>query len=186
MELRDRRVRRTQKLLMDALLALSLEKGFDRVTIRDITERADIAYSTFFRHYSDTDSLLEAMIGEEIETLLQLIGDPKSRSPREIGVLLFEHVKANEAFYRVVLSGSGSNAVLVSVQQRLQTRIGEHYLQSTVFPREIVVQHLVAAIITLIRWWLNSGQTLPVSEMARIYADLIVIPTERAAFQPHL
>ena len=44
----DRRIKRTQKLLQEALIELTLEKGFDDVTIRDITERADVGYTTFF------------------------------------------------------------------------------------------------------------------------------------------
>ena len=50
MDTQDRRVRRTQNLLAKALIALTLEKGYEAVTIRDITQRADVAYATFFRH----------------------------------------------------------------------------------------------------------------------------------------
>jgi AcrR family transcriptional regulator len=50
MDTHDRRVKRTQSALAKALIALTLEKGYDAVTIRDITERADIGYATFFRH----------------------------------------------------------------------------------------------------------------------------------------
>jgi AcrR family transcriptional regulator len=40
--IQDRRIRRTQHLLAQALIALTLEKGYEAVTIRDLTERADI------------------------------------------------------------------------------------------------------------------------------------------------
>ena len=43
MHTQDRRVKRTQKLLAQALIALTLEKGYEAVTIRDITQRADEA-----------------------------------------------------------------------------------------------------------------------------------------------
>ena len=46
----DRRVTRTRKLLTEALISLSLEKGYEAVTIRDITDRAGVGYATFFRH----------------------------------------------------------------------------------------------------------------------------------------
>jgi len=36
----DRRIRRTHKLLVDALVSLALRDGYDAVTIRDITEYA--------------------------------------------------------------------------------------------------------------------------------------------------
>ncbi len=58
MESQDRRIKRTQQLLAKALIALTLEKGYEVVTIRDITEWADVGYATFFRHYYSKDALL--------------------------------------------------------------------------------------------------------------------------------
>lgn len=40
MDMQDRRVKRTQKALARALIALTLEKGYEAITIRDITDRA--------------------------------------------------------------------------------------------------------------------------------------------------
>ena len=64
MEKIDRRVRRTYKLLGDALISLILEKGYEDITIKDITERADVAYVTFFRHYKTIDDLLQQRLDE--------------------------------------------------------------------------------------------------------------------------
>ena len=56
----DRRVRRTQKLLKESLVQLMSEKAFKDITIKDITERADLNRGTFYLHYSDTYDLLTA------------------------------------------------------------------------------------------------------------------------------
>jgi AcrR family transcriptional regulator len=73
MEVQDRRVRRTQHLLARALIALTLEKGYEAVTIRDITERADIGYATFFRHYHDKDELLKDVLDVVLTDLIDLL-----------------------------------------------------------------------------------------------------------------
>ncbi|HEY7418111.1 MAG TPA: TetR/AcrR family transcriptional regulator, partial [Ktedonobacteraceae bacterium] len=73
MEIQDRRVRRTQQLLAKALIALTLEKGYEAVTIRDITERADIGYATFFRHYHDKDELLRGVLDVVLTELTDLL-----------------------------------------------------------------------------------------------------------------
>ncbi len=44
------RVRRTRKLLRNALISLTMEKGFAAVTVRDITERAMVNRGTFYHH----------------------------------------------------------------------------------------------------------------------------------------
>ncbi|WP_280254574.1 TetR/AcrR family transcriptional regulator [Nocardia abscessus] len=54
----DRRVRRTRALLHRALIELMVERAYDRITVRDILERADVGRSTFYAHYRDKDDLL--------------------------------------------------------------------------------------------------------------------------------
>ena len=54
----DRRVRRTRRALRDALLELTLERGWDEVNVLDVCERADVARSTFYTHFADKEELL--------------------------------------------------------------------------------------------------------------------------------
>ncbi len=60
----DLRVRRTRKLLQQAFIELTVEKGFAALTVRDITERAMVNRSTFYRHYLDKYDLLEEYLNE--------------------------------------------------------------------------------------------------------------------------
>src|SRR4029453_18388205 len=54
----DRRGRRTRELLRRALLSLVQEQGYERITVQDILDRADVGRSTFYAHYRDKDDLL--------------------------------------------------------------------------------------------------------------------------------
>lgn len=54
----DPRVLRTRKLIQDAFIELANEKGFDAVSVKDITERATINRATFYAHYEDKFALL--------------------------------------------------------------------------------------------------------------------------------
>ena len=60
----DRRVARTQKVLEETLIVLILEKGYDKVSVREICERADVGRTTFYAHYLDKDDLLEKTFEE--------------------------------------------------------------------------------------------------------------------------
>ena len=103
----DRRVRRTQRLLSDALLALIVEKGIDAITIKDITDRADVAYMTFFRHYKDKDALLLQRLDEELATLRTGAGAAAQAmeadgAERAKGQLIFQYAQKNEARMEIV------------------------------------------------------------------------------------
>lgn len=70
----DLRVRRTRKLLQQAFIECTIEKGFAALTVRDITERAMVNRSTFYRHYLDKYDLLEQYLNE----MYALDSEPKS------------------------------------------------------------------------------------------------------------
>ena len=54
---KDRRTERTRRLLQEALAELADERGYDAVTIADITERANVGRTTFYLHYHSKDDL---------------------------------------------------------------------------------------------------------------------------------
>ncbi len=68
----DRRVSRTRRQLRNALMALILERGYNAVTIEDITERADLGRTTFYLHFRDKEELL-------VESLEEIAADLKSQ-----------------------------------------------------------------------------------------------------------
>lgn len=75
MKLEDKRVRRTKKLLREALTALMQEKDFKDITVTDLVERADINRGTFYVYYRDVYDLREKIEDEMIEDCREMIGD---------------------------------------------------------------------------------------------------------------
>ena len=106
METQDRRIRRTQNSLARALIEVTLEKGYEAVTVRDITDRADVGYATFYRHYQDKDALLVDVLEVVLNELIGLFfPDPTARGNADhLGEVLFSYVKENYGIIRVLLS----------------------------------------------------------------------------------
>jgi AcrR family transcriptional regulator len=179
MEKTDRRIKRTQKLLQEALISLTLEKGFNLVTIREITDRADVGYATFFRHYPDKDALLAAVLDtmrDEFKDLLM----PHSitTAPEKMGTLLFEYVAENADLCRVLLNSTDTMALLHPVQEMSlhEARNMFPYGQKSDVPIEIAASHLMTSLVMLIRWWLDHNMTYPPEKMGWIAALLIIRP----------
>ncbi len=180
----DRRVKRTEKLLMDALIRLSLERGYDTLTIKDITDQADVAYSTFFRHYPDKPALLAAMVGETVTTLRNLIRQLPEDTPEEEGRVLFQHINEHEALYRAILSSRDSKDVMQPVLEEIQQDLITHYQAygPAAIPLDVAANHVVTAIIALVNWWLKHGKPYSIEQMGTIYSELIIKATVRSAF----
>ena len=66
----DRRMVRNRKALLNAAEKLIAEKGFERVTIDEITETADLAKATFYNYFDDKNQMAKELaltIRQEIE-----------------------------------------------------------------------------------------------------------------------
>jgi AcrR family transcriptional regulator len=60
----DRRSQRTRKSLSEALAALMVEKRYDKITVQDIIDRANVGRSTFYAHFQDEEDLLVSGVME--------------------------------------------------------------------------------------------------------------------------
>jgi AcrR family transcriptional regulator len=69
-EVRDPRIRRTRQALQAALRELMQTKGFDEISVQDITDLADVNRATFYDHYNDKFALLDAMVAGGFHKLL--------------------------------------------------------------------------------------------------------------------
>jgi AcrR family transcriptional regulator len=67
----DRRVKKTQKRIIEAARSLISEKGLEATTVDDITERADLGRGTFYYHFDNKDELVKDLIGEVMSSLIR-------------------------------------------------------------------------------------------------------------------
>ena len=67
----DPRVKRTRNLILQAFGSLLAEKGFESISVQDVTDKAEINRATFYKHFVDKYALLDYFIAhmfrQEIE-----------------------------------------------------------------------------------------------------------------------
>lgn len=179
----DRRVRKTQQALSDALVALILEKGYDAITIQNITDRADVAHATFYRHYRDKDELLRRKLEEVVAEIEALTREPALQNAE--GYLIFKHAQENHILYRILLSSQGT----VQVRKWLKDRMAANTLRScqplsanpeSLVPPPVAANHIAGSLLVLIEWWLDLDMPYPPHQMAKIYEQMITNATLNA------
>jgi len=105
------RLRRTQKLLREALIALIEERGFDALTIGELTARALVSRAAFYRNYQDKYDLVEQIFAEAMSELLNAVGDLGREHPAEVWVAFFERIASDERLYRALLGSTAERVV---------------------------------------------------------------------------
>lgn len=64
---------RSKTMIKNALISLMKEKSFDRITVTDIVERADINRGTFYAHYKDVRDVLDKICAGMVDELVRSI-----------------------------------------------------------------------------------------------------------------
>ncbi len=177
----DLRVRRTRKLLQQALLDVTIEKGFANITVQDIVERAMVNRSTFYRHYLDKYALLKEYM-EELYALtpaqereawqLARSEQPPDQPPFWlIGIL--QHVQQHANFYRVMLGPKGDPVFCAQnfrqfIETQFRQRLSEQGAKANPHrpPLELSVSYISQASIGVIMWWLENNQASTPEQVA--------------------
>ena len=60
----DRRQRKTREAILGAFTDLLSKKKYDKITVGEIIERADVGRATFYAHFETKDFLLKALCEE--------------------------------------------------------------------------------------------------------------------------
>ena len=107
----DRRVRRTKKLLTQALTQLLQEKQINEITVKELTDLADMNRGTFYLYYKDMFDMLEKIEDGMFEALDAIVSlhehDDVSRQTKPILLDLFRFIQDNQEMCRVLLSPHG-------------------------------------------------------------------------------
>ena len=108
----DLRVRRTHKLLWEALMEELSERTIEEITVSDMCERAMVHRTTFYTHYEDKYALLEQGIRQMYDDLLaEKEHKPPSaysvEHPPPYFIRLFEHAAQHQRFYKLMVCGEG-------------------------------------------------------------------------------
>lgn len=190
-------MRRTRKLLREALLALIAERGFEALTVGDISERAMINRATFYRHYRDKRDLLERCMDDVFAELERSLAPPpgdlaRAAWPTLLGnlTLLFEHAAAHAGVYRLLLGERGGGLFAARAQAALEAAGRRRFeamrpaLADTRAPADMALRFIAAAVIGVLTWWLEAGQPTDPPTAAAHLLTLIVAGPHRALGLP--
>lgn len=181
----DPRVRRTHRLLQDALVALMLEKDYAGISIREITERADVAYITFFRHFESLDQLLMEVLDEGLTELMvhiETLAKSSETSDLEMeGRLIFDYIRQKADLFRILFKSQS----VAQVRKRVIRKIAVIFQKSCLplarsgnpMAVAILSNHIATSLLALTEWWLDNKMSPPAAQMGKVYKNLIIDAT---------
>lgn len=170
----NQRVRLTKRLLRESLLACMEEKPIQRISVKELCERAELNRSTFYLHYASEYELLNEMEEEAIrETQLRLRNVGPDIGTKQFICAFLQYIKDNGALFRVLLCQKDRDSFqnrfvaesLLSVKPGIVFELDEPQ-------RKYVYAFLLHGSLSVIRAWVEAGFDLPPEQVADLIFEL--------------
>ena len=166
----DRRVERTRKLLQNALSELILEKGYEKVTVQDVIDHANVGRSTFYAHFESLDQLLLSgfePLRAQFEDFLSG-AEFDHESPWALSLTMFQQVQKQKGGY----------ITLTHVQKYLYGYLLDHLKSSLPqrnknIPPELLAHYVASSFIAMLTWWIDNNYPLSAEKINEYYRQLV-------------
>ena len=170
----DRRARRSRRLLKESLLELMKRKTFAEISVRDVTDAADMNRGTFYLHYSGTTELLQSVETDLLEELQALV-DAHMQETVAVGSVapVFEPVLDLLVEHRetcaVLFASSEASGFFQSLQQLVHQN-GAPLVRTWFRPADprltdYLLNFLAWGFIGLLTEWFEKDMALPKAEL---------------------
>ena len=177
----QRRVARTKAAIEDAFVQLVLERGYERVAVEDISDRADLARATFYAHYPNKEAVLLSVSSRLVEDLLQRIaytGGPWNVVRRDALQTAYKHAADNPGLYRACMSDARTRQAYLSIlsryaEQNFRDRLDALGRQPRV-PVPVMARAFVGAQVAILEAWLAGELDGDAEQLASMALDLFI------------
>lgn len=172
----DRRVRRTKKMLTQALTKLMQEKQVKDITVKELTELADMNRGTFYLYYKDVYDMLDKLeenMFSSLDQILELQDNQGEDSTRQMLVELFHFVEENQEMCKMLLSPHGDMQFLHRLNEVIREKCLNYHKSNGMASEDAQFEYRYSYVVFgcagLIRMWVNRN----CKENAEDLADLV-------------
>lgn len=166
----DRRILKSQGAIKKAFTELMAEKGFDDITIQDISDRANVNRGTIYLHYMDKFDLLDKIIEEHMNNLRDLCHSASEMTYKEGNLVWYEYFENNYLFFSTMLASKGApyfrsrfhELVVEGFKSEADINKGKNKGLS----EDVLLQFFGAAVVGAVEWWFKNGMPFSAQVMA--------------------
>lgn len=176
----------TDQILADSLKVLVKKKPVEKITIKEITDKAGVIRPTFYNHFQDKYELLEWIISQEIlGPANPLI---KNGLTNQAVLLVFTSLVRDKEFYSRLSRMDGpitfEDLVVKCMKEMLLDIFSEHPRNKNAkfswMTVEMLAEHYARSMCFAVEVWIRQGMTVPPQEMADVYEYLMSHSMEQA------
>lgn len=161
----DRRQVRTKRRIRDAFMELISEKPMEKLTIKELAERADIDRKTFYLHYDSIAGLVDELQGELLHKLEDTLGAYDLFQPDFDALGFFRRINAlieeDTELHRRMITADGYRFFYDKLKRAMKGYLAERYQQrlaqsrASAVKRDLYAEYVTSGIVAVYVEWLR-------------------------------
>ena len=173
----DRRARRSRRMLKESLLELMKKKSFSEISVRDVTDGADMNRATFYLHYAGTAELLQSLEADLLAEAQELIDAhiPETVARGNVRPVLepvLDFVVEHRETCKILFANSEASGFIQALQLLIRKN-GTSLLEAWFHPQDqsrtdYFLSFITWGFIGLLEEWFDQDMALPRGELVDI------------------
>lgn len=166
----------TKQRIMDAFWDIYTQKRIEKITVKEITLKAEINRSTFYEYFLDVYDVLEQIELSLIPNINELppikINDTNFGMPADLFIKLFGE---KEKYYVVLLGENGDPSFNKKFKESIKPIISgllkdtDHESKKLDF----VIEYLLSAMAGIMQYWFENKDSLTAEEIIELTSTLM-------------
>ena len=166
----DRRQQKTRAAIFSAFGKLLSKKNYNKITVQEIIDEANIGRTTFYAHFETKDDLLkelcEELFGHIIDSALDCTHThglySNANVPASIFGPLLQPLQENDNNILELLSCESNDIFLryfkSCLSELIRTQFGDSITQNrNDVPADFLINHISGSFVEMVLWWINGG-----------------------------
>lgn len=182
----DRRQTKTRQAIIDAFVRLLAKHSYEKISVKDIIDTADIGRRTFYSHFETKDELARKMCLMLFKHIFSHTIPPCSThnfsevqptAENRIAHILY-HLRDKRQYYLGIINYDEGSLFLRFFREYMQENLriivaGPNRLKIAQVPEDFLISHIASSFIGMVRWWLKNNMRQTPEQVASFYMTLI-------------
>jgi AcrR family transcriptional regulator len=173
----DRRIRRTKKVMTEALIDILNHKNIETVTVSELAKKADITRTTFYQYYRDPLEMLEVLQNEIAEDLQKIVEKTEGGDARGFFLLLFAYFYEDKTRAEILAfsinNRTGYENIGYYIHNNYMLRWKDILINESLKQHEYYRYYIVFGCVFVLKSWVRDGMKETPEEMADIAVSLL-------------
>lgn len=167
----------TRQNLVDAFWTLYCEKRIEKITVKEITQKAGYNRGTFYEYFKDVYDVLDQLEESLVPAIDELppisIANQNTGVPLDMFMTLYEQ---NSKYYSVLLGDKGDPAFATKLKNSTKPVIKQAFQEKynlDPIEFEFILEFVLSAMIGIMSYWFRKDKILPAEDLVSLMYDLM-------------